>query len=109
MNFLSAELIRTKALGDEISVIMLDIDNFKDYNDTNGHPAGDEVLIKLANIFKETTREMDLCVRYGGEEFLIVLPKTPLQRAERLASRIRESVESEEFRHEDKQPSGSLP
>ena len=108
LTMVNGELSRSKVLGDSLSLVMLDIDNFKHYNDTNGHPAGDEVLIEIANILRENTRDLDLCARFGGEEFMVVLPKTPLRIAEEIAERIRTMVQSASFPHEDKQPLGML-
>jgi diguanylate cyclase len=75
------------------TLIMLDIDNFKQVNDTYGHPAGDEVIKKLAEIIKKTTRETDFLGRYGGEEFTMILPDTPVANVEFVAERIRRLVE----------------
>ncbi|MFV2072766.1 MAG: diguanylate cyclase [Thermoanaerobaculales bacterium] len=83
---------RAKRNDDPFSVIMLDIDRFKKYNDSHGHSAGDQILVKLAEMILNETREMDLCVRYGGEEFLIILPDTDLAGAQEIAERIRASV-----------------
>ncbi|MGM0380859.1 MAG: diguanylate cyclase domain-containing protein [bacterium] len=85
-----------------VSLAMIDIDNFKHYNDTYGHPAGDEVLEKLGDTFKKqvrtvdthgTARRLDLVARYGGEEFCIILPSTNNENACSVADRIRQSVE----------------
>ncbi len=86
---------RAKRFGAPFSVIMLDIDYFKKYNDTYGHPAGDKLLVELAKILKGEVREIDLVVRYGGEEFLILLPETKLSEAYEVAERIRKTVEAE--------------
>ena len=85
---------RAKRNRESFSVIMLDIDWFKKYNDSFGHSAGDKVLVNLAKLILNETREMDLCVRYGGEEFLVLLPNTDLTKAHEIAERIRESVAS---------------
>ncbi len=74
------------------SIIMLDIDNFKFVNDTHGHPAGDQVIIAVANILKTSVREADVCGRYGGEEFLISLFESDSNHAFEVAERIRESI-----------------
>ena len=86
---------------EELSVIMMDIDFFKRVNDTYGHSVGDEVLVKLSAKLKEISRESDVVCRYGGEEFIILLPKTDLKGAIALAEKIREAcaligIESEE-------------
>ena len=67
---------------------MLDIDNFKNINDSYGHTVGDEVLIQLADMMREGVRESDMVGRYGGEEFLILLPNTELKKAGELAARL---------------------
>jgi diguanylate cyclase (GGDEF)-like protein len=82
-----------------MSVIMADVDHFKNYNDEFGHPAGDEVLKRMGAILKETTRTMDSVARYGGEEFAILLPETSLSGAREVAERIRQRVESAAFAH----------
>ncbi|HEY9576833.1 MAG TPA: GGDEF domain-containing protein, partial [Pseudobacillus sp.] len=75
------------------SIILLDIDHFKKVNDSYGHAVGDEVLVFLSHLMRETTREEDICCRYGGEEFLIILPKADLQLAEHLAEKLRSRLE----------------
>lgn len=85
----------SKRLGMPFSVIMSDIDRFKHYNDTYGHTAGDKLLVDIAKIVTKEIRGMDLAVRYGGEEFLILLPETDLDGAYNLAERIRNAVENE--------------
>ncbi len=80
-----------------VSVLMIDIDHFKRYNDANGHLAGDEVLRRMAEIFRRSLRVTDYAARYGGEEFLIVLPETEAATATKVAERIRRLAESEKF------------
>jgi|SRR6056297_21998 len=77
-----------------LSVIMLDIDDFKSINDTYGHQFGDEVLVSVSSTFNEILRETDIIGRYGGEEFLILLPNTNLDDAWQVAEKIRKAVES---------------
>ena len=72
---------------------MIDIDNFKNFNDTYGHQAGDTVLKNIANIFREVSRRIDVIARYGGEEFTIILPNTKKEEAMVLAERLRKSAE----------------
>lgn len=74
------------------SIILLDIDHFKDFNDTHGHSAGDQLLIKVAEILVQCSRDQDLVIRYGGEEFLIVLPSSDLEDAIVLAERILKTI-----------------
>ena len=98
--FLSAlrrETQRSKRYGLKLSVDMLDLDNFKHLNDTRGHPAGDEVLTKVASLMTQSLREVDIAARYGGEEFALILPDTPRMGAFVVADRIRKRVD-EHFR-----------
>lgn len=80
-----------------LSLIMADLDGFKAYNDTFGHPRGDEVLIQVARTFRRVSRASDVVARYGGEEFTLILPETPLAEAARVAERAREAVEALRF------------
>jgi diguanylate cyclase (GGDEF)-like protein len=89
---LDEEIERTKRFETEFSVIMMDIDNFKQLNDTYGHLVGDRALRAIAAIVKEQMRGVDTAARYGGEEFGIVLPRTPMVDAYNLAERIREEI-----------------
>ncbi|MCW8973677.1 MAG: GGDEF domain-containing protein [Gammaproteobacteria bacterium] len=86
---------RGERSGESFSVILMDLDRFKDYNDTRGHNAGDELLVKVAEIIVRESRDEDLAVRYGGEEFMVVLPRADLQQASRVAERIRKGVEQQ--------------
>jgi two-component system cell cycle response regulator len=81
-----------------LAVILMDVDHFKQYNDTYGHQAGDEVLRQVAQILQANVREGDFVARYGGEEFVIVLPRTDLESAVAVAERLREAVQSAEWR-----------
>jgi len=78
-----------------LSLIMLDIDHFKNYNDRKGHPQGDRLLVTLADILSKETRASDFVFRYGGEEFLILLPRTDSKLACEVAERLRSVVEAE--------------
>lgn len=90
---LSNEVARANRHGLPLSLVMLDVDDFKKFNDTYGHQVGDVVLRELALIIRRTAREYDIAARYGGEEFGIILPSTSLFQANRLAKRLREAIE----------------
>ena len=94
---LSEELLRAQRQSHSFTVLMLDVDHFKKYNDAYGHPAGDEVLKKVAKILLASTRSVDCTARYGGEEFAVLLPKTTGEPAMEVAERIRNRVAQEEF------------
>ncbi len=98
---LEEELSRAKRYRYTVSLIMIDIDNFKDYNDSYGHLEGDKVLKMVANVFNELKRQSDVCARYGGEEFGLILPETDLEGAKMMAERIRERVEKLKLKVED--------
>ncbi|MDB1123428.1 GGDEF domain-containing protein [Vibrio algarum] len=89
-----------KRYGAMSSVLMIDIDHFKNINDTNGHLFGDEVLIGVAKLLSKHTRNTDSIGRLGGEEFAIILKVTEAEQAMEFAERIRQAVESHTFKHE---------
>jgi diguanylate cyclase (GGDEF)-like protein len=91
-----------------LSLLILDIDHFKIFNDTLGHQAGDEVLRTLAELLKETVRDNDIVARYGGEEFAIILPSVPPKGATILAERIRKLITETSVPGEEVQPGGKL-
>ena len=76
-NSLENEVERSERYRNHLSLLMIDVDNFKMYNDANGHPAGDKLLQDIASAIKKNTRKIDLVARYGGEEFAVILPSTP--------------------------------
>ena len=84
---------RAKRTGDHLSVIMLDVDNFKNLNDTHGHLKGDEVLKSIASLLKNNKREEDFCARFGGEEFVVVLEGCSSSDATRKAEDLRKKIE----------------
>ncbi len=86
------ELIRVKRLGAPLGVIMMDLDHFKEYNDTFGHTAGDELLSALGNLVRSHIRGEDIACRYGGEEFLVIMPGTTLEVALQRAETLRQAV-----------------
>ncbi|MDD5434154.1 MAG: diguanylate cyclase [Nitrospira sp.] len=85
-------IARVKRSGSHLSILMIDIDYFKKYNDTHGHPAGDRLLVAFAKIVTEEVRGGDLVSRYGGEEFLVILPDTDLNGALNMSERVRKTV-----------------
>jgi diguanylate cyclase (GGDEF)-like protein len=91
------ELQRAIRFQEPFAVLMVDIDHFKAVNDEHGHQAGDAVLIELARRLTEATREVDVVTRYGGEEFALILPKTGVDGAMRLAEKIKEAMVAEPF------------
>ena len=92
MNMLELELARTKRYEQPLGVIMFDLDNFKRVNDSNGHIAGDEVLRCVLKSASQTLRDVDTIARYGGDEFVIILPGADAYSAEQAAQRVRAKV-----------------
>jgi diguanylate cyclase (GGDEF)-like protein len=97
MQRLGEEAQRSRRSRHSFTVIMADVDHFKQYNDTFGHPQGDVVLQQVAGILNEATRDVDCVARYGGEEFAVLLPETEMAGALEVAERIRGRVESATF------------
>lgn len=93
---------------DYLSCIMLDIDFFKKYNDKNGHLLGNQVLIELANLINFSIRDNDYAFRFGGEEFLLLLPHTNIDQAREIAEQLRLHVINHEFPYSESQPGGRL-
>lgn len=87
------EFERARRYGNPLSIVLLDVDKFKQYNDTYGHPAGDLVLKTVAHLLEATVRDSDFVARYGGEEFVLILPHTPGEAAARVAERCRSRIE----------------
>ena len=101
MHRLEAEMQRFQRYCHHFSVILIDIDHFKSINDNYGHPAGDEVLKRFSKLLKSYSRQMDVVGRWGGEEFLIMLPETTLVQSLALAERVRSSIEQENFYYQN--------
>lgn len=97
-NQLDLEVDRSKRYKHPLSLLLLDIDHFKDYNDTYGHLEGDKVLHRIGEIIKSCLRKMDTAFRYGGEEFTIILPETNGEEAVTVAERIRTEIENEKYK-----------
>jgi diguanylate cyclase (GGDEF)-like protein len=91
---LANEISRAERFGGTLSLILADLDDFKQVNDRYGHQAGDDVLRTFADVLRETVRDIDLAARYGGEEFAVLLPQTDLAGAEHVAERLRERMET---------------
>jgi diguanylate cyclase (GGDEF)-like protein len=96
-NQLESEIDRSYRYGHPIALLLLDIDNFKQYNDAFGHIEGDKVLVKIGEIIKSCLRTPDSAYRYGGEEFTVILPETTSEEANTAAERIRKAIEAETF------------
>ncbi|MBK3332843.1 diguanylate cyclase [Persephonella atlantica] len=95
--FLEEEINRAERYGSSFSIIMFDIDNFKDVNDMYGHQVGDRILKELVNIVRSSIRKSDIFARWGGEEFMILVPIKEKQDAYRIAEKIREKIEKHRF------------
>jgi diguanylate cyclase (GGDEF)-like protein len=89
---LAAEVARAERFGGPVGLVVADLDGFKDVNDRHGHPTGDIALREFADVLRETVRDVDLVCRWGGEEFLLVLPGTDADGAEQLAERVRAAL-----------------
>ncbi|OQX60674.1 hypothetical protein B5M50_00360 [candidate division KSB1 bacterium 4484_219] len=105
---LEHEINRAERHNLNVSLVMMDIDFFKYYNDRNGHLAGDEVLKHIANILCSNVRKIDIAARYGGEEFALILPETDKNSAVIVAEKIRKLIEDDPIPHEERQPNGKL-
>lgn len=107
---LKQELSQVKRQSGQLSLILMDVDHFKNYNDSHGHPAGDKLLKQLAVLLdgENGKRDSDIIARYGGEEFVMMLPFTPYEGAKIKAERVRELVEKFAFDHAQEQPLGCV-
>ncbi len=105
---LEQELERARSTGRPVALLMLDIDYFKLYNDTQGHTKGDSVLQEVAQLLRENSRESDVICRYGGEEFAVILPGAGEEEAVGVAERVRRAVAGHAFEGGDGQPGGRL-
>ncbi|MEN8244144.1 MAG: diguanylate cyclase [Thermodesulfobacteriota bacterium] len=96
-NQLRGEIDRSNRYDHPLSLLILDIDHFKVFNDSFGHLEGDKVLIRIGQVIKPLLRKMDSAYRYGGEEFTVILPETDGKEAQTVAQRIRKAVKMEKF------------
>ncbi|HOO55597.1 MAG TPA: diguanylate cyclase [bacterium] len=101
---LEKEFSRARRFNLALSLIMMDIDHFKQINDSFGHQQGDMILKEMSKILRRSVRDIDLIARYGGEEFVIILPETPKKNANIVADRIRYSLENYEFKRHGEEP-----
>ncbi len=97
MGTLASEVQRSRRLRRAFSVLLADVDRFKQYNDTHGHLAGDAALVKIAEVFRKTTRQVDCVARYGGEEFVVMLLEANMATATLVAERIRARVAEQDL------------
>jgi len=106
---LQREVLRSQRYGNKFSLLLIDVDWFKKYNDFHGHQKGDQLLQRLCYLFLKNTRNIDGVYRYGGEEFLVLLMETDTKSALKTAERIKNTVQREKFEGEEKsQPRGKI-
>ena len=105
---LKEEINRAERYDRPLSLIIMDIDYFKHYNDTHGHQGGDEILIGFADVITKTIRNSDIAARYGGEEFVIISSETSKEQAIQMAERMRKIIEDYPFPKKETQPGGTL-
>jgi len=105
---LKEEVNRAKRNQSQVSLVILDIDHFKNYNDTLGHQAGDEALREVGKVLRKTVRDEDIVSRYGGEEFCVIFPGIGDEENANLGERIRQKIEAHKFYKEKVQPVGQL-
>ena len=108
MERLGQDIDSCQATEEALSLLMIDIDHFKIYNDINGHMAGDVALKEVASVIRSSAKREDFCARYGGEEFAVVAYRADKADAARMAERLREEVERLEFPNEEVLPGGNL-
>ncbi|MFK8793912.1 diguanylate cyclase [Planococcus plakortidis] len=109
LRFFHEKARQLKYRGVPMAIVMMDVDHFKNYNDTHGHPAGDVVLRSIGQLMEETARHEDIIARYGGEEFILCFTGVSTERqAFELADLLRERIENHPFFGADQQPGGQL-
>lgn len=102
LDAIEREFARAKRYRRSFSLLMLDLDGFKTINDTCGHPQGDQVLFQVSRLLIQTVRFVDIVARYGGDEFVIILPETDVRAATKLGERILKEIQKRPFLHEQK-------
>jgi diguanylate cyclase (GGDEF)-like protein len=105
---LDKEIKRAEREQAHLSLLMLDLDYFKEYNDTYGHPEGDKLLVEFGSVLKDAVRDSDIAARYGGDEFVIILPHTDEKGAIQLSARVAERVGRHPFPGYEKMPGGRM-
>ena len=105
---LDIEVDRAVEIGDQLAVVLFDIDHFKHFNDSNGHEEGNVVLSTLGGLMKQVGRRGDILARYGGEEFIALLYGAGREEAARFAEAVRQAIEVHPFRGGEKQPGGRV-
>ena len=108
LTHLSEKIVESEKNSSEVSILLLDIDNFKNYNDVNGHDEGDRLLKRFVRVVAENTRDNNVFGRYGGEEFLLIFPGATSEQAMKAAENILRHVAEHDFPHREKQPLGIL-
>ncbi len=108
MNQFHKEFNRARRYKNALALIMIDLNHFKEYNDANGHPAGDRVLAKVAELIQGAVREIDLVARYGGDEFTLILPENDASHGMIVAEKVRKVIENHPFDNEECVPGGNL-
>ena len=101
---LKLELNRAKRYPETFSILFIDLDHFKTYNDTNGHLEGDRLLKELSALFMQSFRKTDVVARYGGDEFVVILPETSKRMAQQIAAKLHERVAAYPFANCDRMP-----
>ena len=107
-DMLDISLKKAKKLNKEVSLLLMDIDNFKNFNDINGHQKGDWLLTKLGKMLKDTVGDLGVVTRYGGEEFAVILYDVDKTKASNLGELIRQNIRNTNFPNQEHQPSGNL-
>ena len=105
---LAMELLRSRRYEHEFSLIIFDVDHFKNYNDTHGHPQGDKLLYSLAQNVKDRLRKSDLIARYGGEEFVVIMPETSKDAAFKVAENLLQFIEEQPYDGRESQSNGKI-